>query len=496
MASINTNLRLSGLSSGVDTESVVKGMLSLYQSRLDKQQQTSTKLGWTADAYREVNSLIKNFRTKYLSVLSGTNMMSPLSYSDYSVKMLTDTKAVNVTASSSANEGTVTINSIDHLAEAAILKSTDVYTGAAYSADIKLSELQLAQGFVFDGSGEISFSINGKPLKFNGDNTIGELINAVNSSGAGVKMSYSSLTKGFTIKAASTGSESVIDIVNTSGNAFSAGGAFGITAGTYHGADAQLTIDNRAVTRSSNTFTIDGITYELTGETADPVTFTVNQDVDSTVNRIKEFVEAYNGLVGDLQEKVEEQVYRKYPPLSDTQKEDMTDKEIEMWEEKAKSGMLHNDSYITSLLTTLRSSFYTAVEGAGISLSDIGFNTGLYSDGAKINIDESKLRNAIANDPAKFKDLFTKDADGFKGSGLMVRISDALLSYTKETTSVALDNLEERISDSKDRIAELQKSKDDREAVLWQRFSAMETAMSKLNNMSGWLSGLFSGMSQ
>lgn len=495
MAGINTNLRLSGLSSGMDTDIVVKGMLSLYQAKIDKQQQTNTKLNWTADAYREVNTLIKNFRSKHMSVLTGTNMMSSLSYSDYSVKMMSDTNAVSISANSSANEGTVTINSITELAESVSIKSLGVFKGTAYSSDLKLSDIQLEQAFVFDENGEIKFSINGKDFTFTADNTIGELTNAVNSSGAGVRMSYSSLTKGFTLINPETGFASEIAIVNTAGNAFSAGGALGIEEGTYNGKDAQLLIDNVPVTRATNTFTIDGITYTLSGKTNDPITFSVNRDVDATVKRIKEFVDSYNELVGKLQGKVEEKAYRKFPPLTDTQKEEMTDKEIEKWEEKSKSGMLYNDPYVSSLLTTLRSAFYTEIEGSGMMLSDIGLNTGLYYEGAKINVDENKLRSAIAADPQKIKDLFTKDADGFNGSGLIVRISDAMLSYTKQSTSVALESLGDRISNTDKRIQELQSQMEDREAVLWQRFSAMESAMSKLNSMSGWLSNMLSGVS-
>ncbi len=488
-------LRMSGLSSGVDTESLVKGMLSVYQAKIDKQQQSNIKLSWTADAYREVNTLIRNFRSKYMSVLSGSNMLSSSAYSDYSVKMLSSSSAVSVSAAHTANEGTYTINSITQLAESAAPSSKDVFTGTSYSSGTKLSELQLSNAFEFV-DGELSFSINGKTFAFTQDSTIGELINEVNISGAGVKMSFSSLTKGFTIKAASTGSDSKVEIVNIAGNAFAeTDSAFGISEGTHLGKDAILKINDCDVVRSTNSFTIDGITYNLTGKTNEPVTFTVNRNIEDTVDRIKGFVTAYNELVDSLQTKVGEKVYRGFPPLSDTQREAMNDKEIELWEEKAKSGMLRGDPYISSLLSSLRSALYTTVEGTGMSLSDIGLNTGIYSDGAKITIDENKLRSAIAADPEKVKSLFMLNGADSSGQGLVTRMSNALLSYTKQTTNIALDKLEDRISDSKDKMKALQSKLDDRERVLWKRFSAMETAMSKLNGMSSWLASFTSSIS-
>jgi flagellar hook-associated protein 2 len=492
---------MSGLSSGVDTESVVKGMLSIYQSKIDKQQQSSIKLGWTADAYREVNTLIKNFRSKYMSVLSSSNMLSSSAYSDYSAKMLSTTSAVSVSAAYTASEGTYKINSITQLAESAAPSSTNVFNGTSYSSSTKLSEMQLTNGFEFDENGELSFSINDKTFTFTQDSTIGEVINAVNISGIGVRMSYSSLSKGFTIKAAATGSESKIEIVNISGNAFSAtDSALGISEGTYFGKDAVCRINGYEVTRSANSFSIDGITYNLTGThnlsgDDEPITFTVSRNLEGTVDRIKEFVAAYNELVDNLQSRVGEKVYRSFPPLADTQKEAMTEKEIELWEEKARSGMLRSDPYVSSLLSSLRSAFYSQVSGTGISLSDIGFNTGIYSDGAKITIDENKLRSAITDDPEKVKSLFTLSGDDFNGQGLITRMSNALLSYTKQTTNVALDNLEDRISDSKSKMKALHTKMDERERVLWQRFSAMETAMSKLNGMSSWLASFTTSIS-
>ncbi len=493
---IDNSSRVSGLASGLETDTIVEGLISTYQTKVDKQAQNTTKLEWKADAYREINSLIKNFRSKYLSVLSDKNMMSGSSYGDLSVSMLTATSAVSVTAASSAVTGTYTIDSITQLAAAATTSSASVFTGASYSSGTALSALSLANAFTFGENDELSFSINNVTFTFSKDTTIGDMMKTINnSSEANVTMRYSSLTKGFSITSDTTGSASEVRIVNITGNAFSPeNSALGIAEGVYAGQDAICSIGGVAVTQPTNTFAYDGITYTLSGTSATPIQFSVSKDYQSTVDSIVSFVDAYNKLVEELQTKLKEKVYSDYPPLTDAQKDEMSEEEIEKWEEKAKSGTLHNDSYISSLLTSLRSSFYTKVEGTGMNLADIGLTTGTYSDGAKITVDKDKLLAALKENPDKVKSLFvqTSSSDSFSEKGVMVRISDALLNYTKQTTNVALDNLEKQISASEDKEDELQERMEEKEEALWAKFSAMETALSKLNSMSSWLSSLFS----
>ncbi len=500
-SSLNS-LRVSGLSSGIDTESVVKSMLTSMQLKVDKQNQTTTKLEWKADALREINSMIKSFRESSMSVLnSSNNMMSSSTYNAFSVAMLTSTSAVTVSAGSSASAGSMTINSITQLATSAAVKSSGAFSGASMNTSTTLADLELTNALEFE-DGEISFSINGETFTFTEETTLTDMMNKINSSDAGVKMSYSSLTKGFTIASKSTGSGSKVEIANIKGNAFADEGgvavdsALGIAAGTVTGQDAKLKIEGVDVVKSSNTFTIDGITYTLNGKSDSEINFSVNQDVESTLNKIVSFINSYNSLITKFQDKIEEKTYRAYTPLTDDQKDGMEESEISMWEEKAKSGLLRNDSSISSLLSTMRSAFYTAVEGSGLSAAQIGLTTGAYSDGGKITIDESKLRTALQNNPDAVANMFTAKSTStdsktaFAQSGLVVRISDALLKYTSSATNNTLASLEEQISDSEDMETSLMAKLSDKEASLYKRFTAMESALASLNSQSNWLSSM------
>jgi flagellar hook-associated protein 2 len=509
--SIPTN-RISGLASGLDTDSLVKSMLATYQTRLDKQNQTTTKLQWKADALRSVNSLIKTFRESNLSVLNASsNMLSKSSYSAFDVAMLTTTSAVTVKAGSSAAEGKVTINEISKLAASATLSGTDVFS-TELNKDDALKDLAFKTELTFDTNHEVKFSINDIDFTFSEDTLLSDMMSEINASDAGVKISYSSLKDGFTLTSKSTGSASEIKIENTSGNMFSytdtegnaVAGALGIEQQTKNGQDAMLKIDGYDVVKSSNSFTIDGITYTLNDEYIPApvddkgISFSVTKNVETTVDKISKFVDSYNELVGKLQSMIGEDVHRSFAPLTDEQKEEMSEADIKTWEEKAKSGMVHNDSAIQALLTSVRKALFTTVEGTGMKLSDIGLTTGAYTDGAKITLNKDKLRTALENNPEAVANLFTKTSKStdantkFNESGFMVRVSDALLNYTSQATDVSLSLLQDKISDSKDQVDTLEDKLSIKSESLYKRFTAMEAAMAKLNSQSSWLSSLFS----
>ena len=490
---INSSNRITGIASGLDTEEIVKGLMQTYQTRLDKHNQQTTRLEWKADAYREINTLVKNFREKYLSMLSDAKMMSSSSYRSMMVSVPESVSAVSISASSSAIAGTYTINEITQLATAPKQSSSDVFIGEKYMSDTTLENLELQNAFQFVGD-EISFSINGETFTFAKDTTIAGMMSTINNSDAGVTMRYSSLAKGFTISSDTTGSTSAIEIQNISGNAFSAvDSALGIAEGTYTGTDAECMIEGHIVSQSTNTFSYDGITYTLTEETSTPIEFTVEQDYQGTVDKIKDFIDSYNELIDKLQTKSTEEVYYKYPPLTEAQKDEMDEDEIAQWQEKAMSGVLHGDAYIKSLLTSLRGAFYTAVEGTGMSPADIGLTTISYKDGAKIEVNEEKLLNALKNDPEGVRNVFvqTSDTDTSSEEGLMVRISDALLNYTKQSSDIALDTLDKKIDAAEEKEESIEDYMREREEALWRRFSEMEAALAKLNSMSNWLGSLF-----
>lgn len=500
LTSLNRSmLRLSGLSSGLDTESIVTGLLTTDKTRIDKQFQAQTKLEWKADAYRDLNLLLKNFRQDNMSVLKPeSNMFSAAALNNFDVTMLNTTNAVTIKAGATAQEGTVKIDNITQLAQAASQSSTGVFNSdVTYGTALK--DLPFAKALQFD-AGSISFSINGKDFSFTESSTLNDVLNTINNSDAGVTMRYSALTKGFTLTSKTMGSASKIEIVNKTGNAFAdADSAFGIAQGTYTGQSAKLSINGISVTQESNNFTIDGITYSLKDKATTSISFMVDRNIDQSIDKIKTFIDNYNKTISTIQAKIDEETHSAYPPLTDSERENLSEAQAEKWDTLSKSGILHNESNLSSLLDKMRDAFYSKITGLGLSPADIGLKTGVYSDKGKITIDETALRSALENNPDMVTQIFTKTSTAadatqkYNESGLISRISEAIAQYTETNTSVSLSNIDKEISQAKNQLEKLTKVMSNHEEKLYAKFTAMETALSKLNSQTSLFSSLSAG---
>jgi flagellar hook-associated protein 2 len=495
-------LHISGLNTGLDTDSIVKALLIADQTKIDSQAKKKQKLEWKLEAYREIKTELKAFTQKYMSVLSADNLWSTAAIKVYRVALSgTSASAVSISAGANAQTGTMTIDSITSLAEAAhISGSTGAATGEGLSGyNVALKDLALTTPLVFD-EGNISFSINGKEFTFSEDDTLQNMMNTINNDAdAEVTLSYSQLTNAFTLKTDQTGSGTSLTVVNLAGNAFGDGvtpGALGMDAGTYdNGQDALLSIEGVSVTRSSNSFTIDGISYTLNKTTAEAIDFTVTQDADSVVGKVKAFIEDYNKLIEKYNAKLTEKTYLDFLPLTYAQREEMTENEIAVWEEKAKSGILRSDNDISGMLLAFRSAFYTVVGDTGLSLADIGLSTGLYSNNGKIELDEGKLKSALLEKPDVVAQLFTQSStatgtEKFNESGLMQRLSGTINSYTTTIQSVSVEHTERQIRYIEDKIDALELILSQNQERYYRRFTAMEAAISRMNSQSSWLSAM------
>ena len=273
------------------------------------------------------------------------------------------------------------------------------------------------------------------------------------------------------------------------------------------GQNARLTVDGTVIERNSNTFELDGITMELTSEyhdTGTPIRLTTSRDTDKIVDSLKSFVEDYNALVEELNEHLKETAnYKKYAPLTDEQKKEMSDKEIELWEEKSKEGLLHNDANITSLLGDMRMVLYSSVEGAGLSLYDIGIETSdNWRDNGKLVIDEDVLKSMAATNPDAICKLFT-DRDQGLGTGMQNALKDAanvssgspgtMVRYagTKDVLTTS-NTLYEEMKHISETLSNLNTKYQLEKTRYWNQFNAMEQAISNMNSQSSWLTQQFS----
>lgn len=378
-------------------------------------------------------------------------------------------------------------------------------SSSVVSYSTKLSDLAGVQA---DSNGKYSFTLNGETFEFEADATLGDLINTVNDSDAGVKISYSSLSDTFVMETTSSGAGFGIEIDDTASGLLKGifGNAQGLDSGTVsiRGKDAIVEIDGVETTRSSNTFTINGITMELTK--ADPneeIVIGTERDVDKIVEGFKSFIEDYNAMLDKLNGYMnEDPEYKDYAPLTEEQKKEMTESQIKLWEEKAKTGLVRRDSTVEAFLSEMRTIMYTTPEGSNIALYNIGIETGNYKEKGKLVLDETALRNALASDPGGVEQLFTQAQDGLaklldnslknvantsSGSpGMLVQMA-GLKGYSSEKNNT----LSQQITSIEDRIEQLKSIYEKQKERYWKQFNTMEQVLANMSSQSSYLSSQF-----
>lgn len=270
------------------------------------------------------------------------------------------------------------------------------------------------------------------------------------------------------------------------------------------GMDSKVILDGITITDKGNSFSVAGVDYNL--QNVGTAKVSVTSDVTAQMEEVKKFVESYNKMLEKLMAKRDEKYYKDYPPLTDEQKKAMSEDQIKQWEAKSKSGMLHNDSNIKSLINKMRDSLVdgvTGVAGQYVSAADIGIGTRSYTEGGKLYLDETKLKAAIEADPNVLDKIFGTqgtDPDTTMDDGIGVRLVDQLTATNNaifETAGTSTDDtqstLAEKLSDYTDKMKALSKKLTTWENMYYKKFNAMEQALNKLNDQMSFLTQSASG---
>ncbi|MBG9586616.1 flagellar filament capping protein FliD [Cytobacillus firmus] len=348
--------------------------------------------------------------------------------------------------------------------------------------------------------------------------SLNSVINRVNSSKAGVSMFFDSATGKISMMRTETGDfhddpntlERDYDI-SVTGDFASVTLGFSSAAKT-HGENAAFVINGLSTTRHSNTFDLNGVNITLKKEFDDgtSATLSINNDGNKVFENIKSFVEKYNELIGKINGKVSEEKYRSYTPLTDEQREQLGDKQQELWEEKAKSGLLRRDSILTGALTSMRMKMYQPVSNNDINplynqLASIGITTtSNYLEGGKLEINEAKLKEAINNNPDAVEALFRGGSESAAESekGIIHRLYDSVnetMDKLKEKAGNSFSTnqqftLGRTLSDLNSRIDRFEERMIQVEDRYWRQFTAMEKAIQRSNEQSMFLMNQFGGM--
>lgn len=497
--------RINGLgSSGLDIDTLVSQMMQAKRIPIDQMTQKMTVLGWQRDSYRDMNTDMSSFMSEAQKMTLESNFLVK------KVSMSTsDADKVQVTPSANALTGNFTLE-VDQLAKSATITSSAAI-GTFSTVGTTLHVL-----------GELG----GKDITVNSGDSVSQIVSNINqqASFTGVKAVYDQLSDKLTLVSSQTGSAAIVQVTET-------GPSTGILTdlkidlstptdtGLQQGKDAIVNFNGTGqVTVRTNSFTLNNMSFTLLADPgATPYTINAsnNSDVDQVVTNIKNFFDKYNTLIDKVNGKLTEPKYRDYAPLTDEQKTNMKDSDITLWNAKAQSGLLQNDSVLSTGLDTMRNNLSDSVSGIATgqykSLEDIGIttasagNTLAYLEKGKIYVDEDKLRAALANSPDQVATLFTKDGtrdvngklttgtDAGIGTRIYETVKNSIVSgLTQKTQTVPSKSfLNQQIDDYTSQITTAQAGLNDYEQQLYSQFATMQTALEKLNSQGSQLSSYF-----
>lgn len=511
-------IRLSGLASGIDTETMIKQLMQAERAPVDRLSQKKQILTWQRDAYREMNRGLLDLRTASSDMLLSKNYTAKIATSS-------DAEKVVVTASTAATAGSMTIDQIGQLASAASISMTTLRGNSASTT--------LVDSGLFDTtSGKVNvkintFSANGtavtETVSLDSTQTLADLTSAINNkTSLGMSAVYNDITGKLVLTKTSTGklNPNGADITLIDANLNIEKVNSQIDSVGQDGKNAKYTIGGQELEQRTNTFAQNGLTITLNGTSTTATTINTKLDTQANFDSIKKFVDKYNDLIDKMNKKVREEKYRDFQPLTDAQRKELSEDEVKKWEEKAVSGVLKNDSFLREGMDSFRSAISSKIDtvysytvdskSVGLNyMSQIGITTTSdFRDGGKLKIDETKLKKMLEEHPDGVYKLFTADApepvknpdgsvtpnpgglDGFvrQIQGFATTMRDKIskvagLDGAVSTTyrlGKSLADLDKSMLTWEDKLTK-------KENAYYRRFAAMEQAMNQANSQSSTL---------
>ncbi len=517
-------IRMTGINSGMDTESIISELVKAKSAKKDKLVKAQTKLQWKQDAWKELNAKVYGLYTKTLS-----NLRLEGDYYKKTTK-LSDESVASIVTSGNAVDGIQEME-IKHLAKSGYLTGGKIegQDGKAVTANTTMKDLGV--------TGESTFTIrfgNGesKELKFEETATISDVVTQLKE--AGLNASFDEKNQRFFVSSKESGAEANFELEKGSGDILSKLGLnyaedvakyeaelkqaelankteaekAAIRAKIPHkitGVDAEIILNGATFTSKNNTFEINGLTITANKVTDAPVTITTTQDTDGIYDMIKNFLKEYNTIINELDSLYNAESSKGYEPLTDEEKEAMSEKEVEKWEEKIKKSILRKDETVDKVASAMKSIMMQGVMvgGTQMYLSDFGINTlgyfnapeneknAYHIDGDPDNTNtankDDKLKAMIASDPDKVVDFFSNLSKNlYDKIGDMMKKTDYSSSFTLYDDVL----MKKEYDDYKKQIADQEKKITAFEDRYYDKFSAMETAMAKLQSKESAIAGL------
>ena len=578
--------------SGLDIESLVKMGMMNKQNQYDKMYQTQLKQTWVKEAYNTVYTDVKAFKESMSTFKMQSNMsaMQATSSNNDVVSvtangaaaamnhkitveqvasnaylMTANGQKIDRANNSAANSaylkdvlfsGDATKTTVDGQNSYLVRNDNTGRTDTFKGSDVAIS-IEVQDGNEVDSDGEpVTHKVEFTYDQIFGDNkTLNDLATAFSNSGANVQGGYDTVNDSFSLYNKTSGSankiglkannEASAELLNKlhlasyDGQTNTLGNEIGFTKDTLTeaavGTNAKATIDGKTYESDTNKLNVANVIYNFNGVSAKNAdgtyqasTISVSQDTDKIVDNVKKFVETYNTLIDSLNTKYREEKNTDYKPLTKKQESEMTESQINKWNEKAKSGLLYHDNNIYSIISDMREALYTEVDAVDTVLTDARGNKYSYNSMSSIGItsstnqghitlDEEKLKKALTEDPDCVYQLFASDQDSTYISGstnknqsdtytsksdyLNTGIANRL--YNSMTTNIR--NLESYAGTSKEtddesylgklitnmntKMTSFQTLMKSYESKLYKKYDAMEVALSKLGAQLSYITG-------
>lgn len=489
-------IRLSGLSSGMDTEKMVQDLMKVQRMSYNSISKKKVQMEWKKADYYKLYAEIKKFKeeTVFSYKLESTVISRKATSNNQDV--------VTATANASAANMNHTIN-VTQLADGASMTSS---ASVSVGDKTKLStQLGIAEGIVDVTIKNGPGPSDTKTIQVDTSKSIYTLVSQINNAGVNVKANYDATLDRFFLSTTNQGATAEIDLSSSSVDGQALLGKLNIDPSTVvTGKNAIFDLDTVVgLEQSSNIFTISDVTYSL--KDLGSTTVNVTSDTEKAIENVKTFVKAYNELLAKINSELKEPRYKGYLPLTDEEKGDLKESQILVYEDKARSGMLRQDSTLSGLVYKMRNDVAASVSGitgSYTSFSAIGITTSPnYREGGTLYVDEIKLRAALEADPEVLGKLFTTDdgdEDTSSGDGVATRLYNTLKNSMDKLTTEAgftasasgdeVSNLAKKIHGYDKQLTNMNRRLKDIEDRYYRQFDAMEKALSKLNSQGAWLS--------
>lgn len=518
-------IRMSGLNSGLDTESIVSALVSNYSSKVKKFTKSQTKLEWKQETWKDINKNVYGFYTT----------LSSMRYSSaYNLKSshVSDKTKATVTTSGNAPVGVHSLM-IKSLAKSGYLTGKKILKGEdgkdKISANTKLSELVKEEGSTFKNlqlgkeDAKIKVSVGGKDtvIDIKPDMTIGAFVNKLGQAGVYanfdeklqriyISSNKSGKNNDFTITALDSEGKDLpsIPATNDSKESQKMLDLLGITSGhKIDGSDAEIVLDGETYKNDSNSITVNGLTINALATTNEEVSITTSTDTKGLYDKIKDFLSKYNDIINDLTSRYNADPAKGMDVLSDDEKKAMGEANAAKYEDKLKSALLRRDTTLNSIITIMTTSMSKSysINGKNYSLSSFGIQTLGIMNAAKneqyayhINGDKEdektgpnadKLMKALTDDPDSVMEFMKKLSEG------MYSLLDKKMKSTYLSSAYTIYNDKEMDREHRNYAALIKKwsdKVDKMEDYYYRKFSRMESSLAKLQGQQDSLGGLIS----